>query len=72
MPQAGAIADFLDFVSRSHVEFNAAAVDLGDDGLGRHAMADRRCGEMADIHGGADSALAGVKIVSHRIKCVGG
>ncbi|MGA9455858.1 MAG: hypothetical protein WBV43_10340 [Pseudolabrys sp.] len=32
MPQAGAIADFLDFVSRSHVEFNAAAVDLGDDG----------------------------------------
>jgi hypothetical protein len=27
-----AIADFLDFVARSHVEFDAAAIDLGDDG----------------------------------------
>ena len=53
----------------SLVGFDAAAVDLGHDGLGRHAMTNRRCGEMADIHGGADGALAGIKIVPHRIKC---
>ena len=34
-----AVADFLDFVARRDGEFDAAAVDLGDDGLGGDAMA---------------------------------
>ena len=57
-----AVADFLDLVARGHVEFDAAPVDLGGDGFSRHTVADRRCSEMADIHGGADSALAGVEV----------
>src|SRR5262245_50320251 len=67
-PLMRAVADFLDLVARGHVEFDAAAVDLGDDGFGRHAVADRRCGEMADIHGRTDCAFAWVEVVPHCIE----
>jgi len=62
------IADLLDFVARLHVKLDAAAVDLGHDGFGRHAMADWCCCEMVDIHAGADSAFARIEIVPHGVE----
>jgi hypothetical protein len=61
-------ADFLGFVARTHLEFDATTVDLGDFGLRRDAVADGSRGEMMDVDGRADRAFAGFEIVAHGIE----
>src|SRR6185437_4249766 len=64
----GPVSDLLDLVMRAHVELDPAAVDLGDYRFGRHAMSDRRCRKMTDIHRGSDRAFVRLQVVPHRVE----
>src|SRR5262245_22326135 len=64
----GAAADLLQLVAGGDVERDAAAVDTGDLGFGRHLVPDRRRRQMADVDGGADRALAGIEIAADGIE----
>ena len=55
----GAATDLLDLVARGHVERDAAAVDPGHLGFGRHFVPDRRRRQMADVDRGKIHATIG-------------
>ena len=54
----GALADHFHFIAGDDLELDAAAIDLGDFGLGGDAVADRGRREMAKADARADDTLA--------------
>jgi len=63
-----AFSDFLDFVVSGYIEFDAASIDLRDNGVCSYTMTSR-CGcEVTDIDRGSDCAFARIEVASHRIK----
>ena len=67
-PLMGAATDLLDLVARGHVERDAAAVDPGHLGFGRHFVPDRRGRQMADVDRGPDRALARIQVAPDGIE----
>src|ERR1043165_8240092 len=64
----GADADLLIVVARAHFEFQLAAIDFGQLGLGENAMANGRGGEMLQAHSGPHTGFAGLEIGLHGIQ----